>query len=112
MAHRSNTVYFGQPDASGQDGMGGGPVRVPVMYLGIPREGGGWGGEPGRELGGGVPLDLIPPDCIHKFFIIRRNFFILWSHNRILYFLHLCTVQCTVQYIVHTVQYVPIRNAG
>ena len=52
MAHRSNTVYFGQPDASGQDGMGGGPVRVPVMYLGIPREGGGWGGSLAKSWGG------------------------------------------------------------
>ena len=50
-AHRSDTVYFGQPDAPGQEG--GGPVQVPVMYLGIPREGGRMGGEHGQELGGG-----------------------------------------------------------
>ena len=50
-AHGSDTVYFGQPDAPGQSG--GGPVQVPVMYLGILRGGGarlraGRGGVPAR----------------------------------------------------------------
>ena len=58
-AHRSDTVYFGQPDAPGQEGVG--PVRVPVMYLGIPREGGEDGGGAWPRAGGGVPRqDVIP----------------------------------------------------
>ena len=31
---------------------------MPVMYLGIPREGGRMGGEHGQELGGGSPMGI------------------------------------------------------
>ena len=54
VAHRSDTVYFGQPDAPGQDGRGGacpGACHVPGGSLGRGEDGGGsmaknWGGSP------------------------------------------------------------------